>query len=43
MMVTARSSVWVPHAVLILGLAIVLFPVYVAFVASSHALPAIAL
>src|SRR5438105_113547 len=35
MMVTARSSAWVPHAVLITGLALVLFPVYVAFVGSS--------
>src|SRR5437588_11850791 len=35
MMVTARSSAWVPHAVLITGLMLVLFPVYVAFVGSS--------
>jgi len=34
-MVSARKSVWIPHAVLILGLALVVFPVYVAFVASS--------
>src|SRR5256885_14123759 len=34
MMVTARSSVWVPHAVLVTGLVLVLFPVYVAFVGS---------
>jgi len=40
-MVTARRSAWVPHAVLIAGLMVVLFPIYVAFVASSHALPAI--
>jgi len=40
-MVTARQSAWVPHAILILGLAVVLFPVYVAFVASTHDLPAI--
>ena len=40
-MVTARRSAWVPHAVLIAGLMLVLFPIYVAFVASSHALPAI--
>ena len=40
-MVTARQSAWVPHAILILGIAIVLFPVYVAFVASTHDLPAI--
>ena len=34
-MVTAAKSAWVPHAVLMLGLALVAFPVYVAFVASS--------
>jgi len=34
-MVTAAKSAWVPHAVLLLGLALVVFPVYVAFVASS--------
>ena len=28
-------TAWIPHAVLLLGLAVVLFPVYVAFVASS--------
>src|SRR5947209_15811553 len=39
MMVVARRSAWVPHAVLIAGLALVLFPIYVAFVASSHPLP----
>ena len=38
-MVTARRSAWVPHAVLIAGLLLVLFPIYVAFVASSHPLP----
>jgi sn-glycerol 3-phosphate transport system permease protein len=38
-MVTARRSAWVPHAVLIAGLIMVLFPIYVAFVASSHELP----
>jgi sn-glycerol 3-phosphate transport system permease protein len=38
-MVTARRSAWVPHAVLIAGLMLVLFPIYVAFVASSHPLP----
>jgi len=38
-MVTARRSAWVPHAVLIAGLVLVLFPIYVAFVASSHELP----
>jgi sn-glycerol 3-phosphate transport system permease protein len=40
-MVTARQSAWVPHAILIAGLVVVLFPVYVAFVASSHDLSAI--
>jgi sn-glycerol 3-phosphate transport system permease protein len=34
-MVTTVKSAWVPHAVLMLGLALVVFPVYVAFVASS--------
>ena len=38
-MVTARRSAWVPHAVLIAGLLVVLFPIYVALVAASHALP----
>jgi hypothetical protein len=38
-MVSAGKSAWVPHAVLLLGLALVLFPVYVAFVASSLPLP----
>jgi sn-glycerol 3-phosphate transport system permease protein len=38
-MVSAAKSAWVPHAVLLLGLALVLFPVYVAFVASSLPLP----
>ncbi len=38
-MVTARRSALVPHAVLIAGLALVLFPVYVAFVAASDTLP----
>jgi len=38
-MVTARRSAWIPHAVLIAGLIVVLFPIYVAFVASSHELP----
>ena len=37
-MVTARRSAWVPHAVLLAGLALVLFPVYVALVASSDEL-----
>src|SRR4029077_411472 len=35
MMVTARRSAWLPHAVLIAGLALVLFPIYVAFVGST--------
>jgi len=34
-MASANRSAWIPHAVLLLGLALVLFPVYVAFVASS--------
>ncbi len=34
---TGRSA-WIPHAVLVLGLGLVLFPVYVAFVASSLSL-----
>jgi sn-glycerol 3-phosphate transport system permease protein len=34
-MVSARSRAWIPHAILIAGLLVVLFPVYVAFVASS--------
>jgi len=37
-MVTARRSAWVPHAVLIAGLLLVLFPLYVALVASSDQL-----
>jgi sn-glycerol 3-phosphate transport system permease protein len=41
MMVTARSRAWIPHAVLIGGMAIVLFPVYVMIVAASLDLPAI--
>jgi len=35
MMVKARRSAVLPHAILIGGLALVLFPIYVAFVASS--------
>src|SRR6202158_4919423 len=35
MMVAARRTAWIPHAVLVAGLALVLFPVYVALVASS--------
>jgi sn-glycerol 3-phosphate transport system permease protein len=34
-MVSAAKTAWIPHAVLLMGLALVLFPVYVAFVASS--------
>jgi len=37
-MVVARRSAWLPHAVLILGILIVLFPVYVAFIASTDRL-----
>lgn len=37
-MVTARRNAWVPHAVLIAGLFLVLFPLYVALVASSDQL-----
>jgi sn-glycerol 3-phosphate transport system permease protein len=37
-MVVARRSAWVPHAVLIAGLVVVLFPLYVAFVAATHEL-----
>ena len=40
-MVSARRSAWVPHAILIAGILVVLFPIYVAFVASSHDLDAI--
>jgi len=39
--VTARQSAWIPHAILITGLAVVLFPIYVAIVASTHDLPTI--
>jgi sn-glycerol 3-phosphate transport system permease protein len=38
-MVSAGKSAWIPHAVLMLGLALVVSPVYVAFVASSLPLP----
>ena len=41
MMVSARRSAWVPHAILIAGIVVVLFPIYVAFVASSHDLSVI--
>ena len=34
-MVTARGRAWVPHTVLIAGLVLVLFPVYIAFVGST--------
>jgi len=34
-MVSPGKSAWIPYAVLLMGLALVLFPVYVAFVASS--------
>src|SRR5215471_4729115 len=34
-MVSAAKTAWIPHAVLLLRLAVVLFPIYVAFVASS--------
>ncbi|HEX3954811.1 MAG TPA: sn-glycerol-3-phosphate ABC transporter permease UgpE [Stellaceae bacterium] len=35
-MVTAGRSAWVPHAVLIAGLLLVLFPIYIAVDAASH-------
>lgn len=38
-MVVARRSAWIPHAVLLLGLVLVLFPIYVALVAASDTLP----
>jgi len=38
MMVEARRSVWTAHAILIAGLAVVLFPIYVALVAASDRL-----
>jgi sn-glycerol 3-phosphate transport system permease protein len=41
MMVSAARSAWVPHAILVAGIVVVLFPIYVAFVASSHNLSAI--
>jgi sn-glycerol 3-phosphate transport system permease protein len=37
-MVIARRSAWVPHAVLIAGIVVVLFPLYVALVAASDVL-----
>jgi sn-glycerol 3-phosphate transport system permease protein len=41
MMVTARQSAWIPHAILIAGIVVVLFPIYIVFVASTHELSAI--
>src|SRR3984957_3496512 len=41
MMVSAARGAWVPHAILIAGIAIVLFPIYVALVAATHELSAI--
>jgi sn-glycerol 3-phosphate transport system permease protein len=41
MMVTAKSRAWVPHAILIAGMAIVLFPIYIVIVAASLDLPAV--
>jgi sn-glycerol 3-phosphate transport system permease protein len=38
-MVAARRDAWVAHLVLLAGIALVLFPVYVALVAASDALP----
>jgi sn-glycerol 3-phosphate transport system permease protein len=38
-MVGSDRGAWIPHALLLVGLALVLFPVYVAFVASSLTLP----
>jgi sn-glycerol 3-phosphate transport system permease protein len=35
MIVSRARTAWIPHAVLLLGIAVVVFPVYVAFVASS--------
>jgi sn-glycerol 3-phosphate transport system permease protein len=35
MIVSAKSRAWVPHAILIAGLLVVLFPVYVALIAST--------
>ena len=35
-MVVARRGAWVPHAILVGGLALVLFPIYVALDAASH-------
>ncbi len=41
MMVSAPRSAVVPHAVLIVGLVLVLFPIFVAFIAASDLLPEI--
>ncbi len=41
MMVSAARSAWVPHTILIAGIVVVLFPIYIAFVASSHDLSVI--
>jgi sn-glycerol 3-phosphate transport system permease protein len=41
MMVTARQNAWIPHAILIAGIAVVAFPIYVALVASTQHLDAI--
>jgi sn-glycerol 3-phosphate transport system permease protein len=40
-MVTARQNAWIPHAILIAGIAVVAFPIYVAVVASTQHLAAI--
>ena len=40
-MVTARQSAWIPHAILITGIAVVAFPIYVALVASTQYVDAI--
>jgi sn-glycerol 3-phosphate transport system permease protein len=41
MIVTARQSAWIPHTILIAGIAVVAFPIYVALVASTQQLDAI--
>ncbi len=38
-MAGSGRGAWIPHAVLLAGLALVLFPIYVAFAASSLTLP----
>ena len=35
----ARTSDWVPHLILVVGIAIIAFPVYVTFVASTLTTP----